>query len=57
VERARAAGLDPLRHLEENDAYPLLDATGDLVRTGPTRTNVMDLHVVLVGPAPGGVPR
>lgn len=52
VVRAQAAGLDPRRHLEDNDSYPLLDATGDLIRTGPTRTNVMDLHVVLVGPAP-----
>lgn len=50
--RARAAGLDPARHLDANDAYPLLDAVGDLVRTGPTRTNVMDLHVLLV--AAGG---
>jgi glycerate 2-kinase len=52
--RARAAGLDPARHLDQNDAYPLFEALGDLVRTGPTRTNVMDLHVVLV--APGGPP-
>jgi hydroxypyruvate reductase len=48
VERARAAGLDPRRHLDGHDAYPLYDALGDLVRTGPTRTNVMDLHVAVV---------
>jgi hydroxypyruvate reductase len=47
--RARERGLDPRRHLEENDAYPLFAALGDLVVTGPTRTNVMDLQVVLVG--------
>ena len=46
--RARALGLDPREHLERNDSYTLLDATGDLVRTGPTRTNVMDVQVVLV---------
>jgi hydroxypyruvate reductase len=46
--RARALGLDPRRHLERNDAYAFFDALGDLVRTGPTGTNVMDLMVVLV---------
>ncbi len=46
--RARALGLDPREHLERNDSYTLLDATGDLVRTGPTRTNVMDVQVLLV---------
>ncbi len=46
--RARALGLDPMDHLERNDSYTLLDATGDLVRTGPTRTNVMDVQVLLV---------
>jgi hydroxypyruvate reductase len=49
VARARAAGLDPRRHLDENDAYPLLAAAGDLLVTGPTRTNVMDLFLVLAG--------
>lgn len=43
VTRARALGLDPLAHLENNDAYPFFDALGDLLRTGPTGTNVNDL--------------
>jgi hydroxypyruvate reductase len=47
--RARALGLDPRRHLDGNDAYPLFAALGDLVVTGPTQTNVMDLHVIAVG--------
>jgi hydroxypyruvate reductase len=51
IARARRAGLDPARHLRENNAYPLLDATGDLIRTGPTGTNVADLALVLCGPA------
>jgi hydroxypyruvate reductase len=47
--RARAQGLS-LRHaLEENDAYPFFDALGDLVRTGPTGTNVMDVRLMLIG--------
>jgi hydroxypyruvate reductase len=44
--RARELGLDPARALAENDAYPLLDAVGGLVRTGPTNTNVNDLMLL-----------
>jgi glycerate 2-kinase len=51
VARAHARGHDARRHLERNDAYPLFDLLGDLLRTGPTQTNVMDLHVVLAGRA------
>lgn len=50
AERARAAGCDPEAHLDDNNAYPLFDATGQLLRTGPTHTNVMDVHVGLVHP-------
>lgn len=46
--RARAAGLDIARSLARNDAYPFFKRLGDLIKTGPTGTNVMDLHVVLV---------
>lgn len=45
---ARAAGWDPGAALADNDAYPLLDAVGGLIRTGPTGTNVADLMLVLV---------
>jgi hydroxypyruvate reductase len=48
VARARAAGLDPLDYLRRNDAYPFFDALGDLLITGPTRTNVMDVRIMLV---------
>jgi len=47
--RARALGLDPAEHLARNDAYTFFDALGDLLKTGPTRTNVNDLVVVCVG--------
>lgn len=47
--RARDAGRDVEDALARNDAYPLLEATGDLIRTGPTGTNVADLMLVLVG--------
>lgn len=45
----RAAGIDPVRALRENDSYPALESGGALLRTGPTGTNVNDLLVVLVG--------
>jgi glycerate 2-kinase len=48
VQRAREAGLDPLGALDQNDAYPLLDRLGDLLRSGPTNTNVNDLAFILV---------
>lgn len=44
--RARACGLEPEQALRENDAYPFFEALGDLVRTGPTRTNVNDLYLL-----------
>lgn len=46
--RARSLGLDLQVALDENDAYPTLETLGDLVRTGPTGTNVMDIQVMLV---------
>lgn len=48
--RARAAGLDPGRFLARNDAYTFFEHLGDLLKTGPTRTNVMDLQIVLAAP-------
>jgi len=47
--RAYAKGLDPAGHLADNNAYPLLDAVGDLLRIGPTNTNVNDLMLILCG--------
>jgi hydroxypyruvate reductase len=48
--RARELGLDPRAVLSAHDSYGVLDAVGDLVRTGPTLTNVNDLRAVLVAP-------
>ncbi len=53
VTRAKAKGLDPLDYLRRNDSYHFLQALGDLVITGPTRTNVMDVYMVLVGKREG----
>ncbi len=41
--RAESLGLNAAGYLSRNDAYPLFDALGDLIRTGPTGTNVNDL--------------
>jgi glycerate-2-kinase len=47
VARARARGYDPVAALAATDSFPVLDATGDLLRTGPTGTNVADVVVAL----------
>jgi glycerate 2-kinase len=41
-------GLDPRAYLDNNDATAFFAATGDLLRTGPTLTNVNDIRVILV---------
>lgn len=46
--RARAAGLDPARHLADNNAYLFFAGLGDLVVTGPTLTNVNDFRAILI---------
>jgi glycerate 2-kinase len=48
--RAAAAGLDPRAMLGDNDGYSLFSALGDLVVTGPTRTNVNDFRALLITP-------
>ncbi|MGM0676859.1 MAG: glycerate kinase type-2 family protein [Pseudomonadota bacterium] len=44
-ERIRAQGLDPDQALSTANAHPCLQASGDLLETGPTGTNVMDLVI------------
>jgi glycerate 2-kinase len=41
-------GLDPGAYLDNNDATAFFAATGDLLKTGPTLTNVNDIRVILV---------
>lgn len=48
ITRARRLGLDARAMLDSNDAYGFFNALGDLVVTGPTRTNVNDLRAVLI---------
>jgi glycerate 2-kinase len=46
--RAVESGLHPAAFLERHDAYTFFETTGDLLRTGLTQTNVMDVRVILV---------
>ena len=49
MQRAKDKGLDAERHLQANDSYHFFQPLDDLLITGPTFTNVMDLRLVLVG--------
>lgn len=46
--RARAANLNPRAMLDNNDGYGFFAALNDLIVTGPTRTNVNDLRLILL---------
>ncbi|HKX01102.1 MAG TPA: MOFRL family protein, partial [Methylomirabilota bacterium] len=48
--RARGRGLDPRAGLDANDSNPVLAASRDLVVTGPTNTNLLDLYLLLIDP-------
>jgi glycerate 2-kinase len=46
--KARQRGMNPADYLAKNDSYNFFDQLGQLFKTGPTRTNVMDLMCLLV---------
>ncbi len=46
--KGRQRGLDPSQFLACHDSYHFFEATGDLIKTGLTETNVMDVRVILV---------
>ncbi len=48
LSRAAAAGVDAKAHLADNDGYGFFNALGDLVKTGPTLTNVNDFRAILI---------
>jgi hydroxypyruvate reductase len=48
VRRAKSMGMDSKAYLENNDAYPFFQKLGDLLITGPTHTNVMDMRIMLI---------
>jgi len=47
--RGRAKGMNLKARLEDNDANPVFAGLGDLVVTGPTNTNLLDLYLLLLG--------
>ena len=48
LRRAADAGIDAKARLADNDSYGFFQALGDLIVTGPTRTNVNDFRAILV---------
>ena len=48
LDRARSLGFDAAEFLQRNDAYSFFEATGDLVVTGPTFTNVNDFRAIVI---------
>jgi hydroxypyruvate reductase len=50
-ERAEKQGLEAKQFLANNDSYHFFQPLDDLVITGPTNTNVMDVRLILVGRA------
>ncbi len=49
IERATRQGLDARAYLNANDSYHFFEKTGELLKTGPTNTNVMDIRVMVIG--------
>ena len=49
IERLLKLGMNPAEYLSRNDSYHFFEKLGDLIVTGPTRTNVMDVRLILVG--------
>lgn len=48
ISRAKQLNLSPLKYLQNNDSYHFFEKLNDLVKTGPTNTNVMDIRIVLI---------
>ena len=48
VARAARERLDPNAFLNRNDSYHFFKALGDLIQTGPTGTNVMDVRLMVI---------
>ena len=48
LNRALAMGLDPQAYLDNNDSYAFFERLGNLVKTGPTLTNVNDFRAILI---------
>jgi glycerate 2-kinase len=49
IERAKGLGLDVVKFLNNNDSYNFFNKLEDLIITGATNTNVMDVQILLIG--------
>lgn len=50
MQRSLDKDMKAIDYLCDNDSYHFFKKLDDLLMTGPTNTNVMDLRLVLVGP-------
>ncbi len=48
VQKARRLGMDAGEYIDDNDSYTFFKKTGDILITGPTGTNVMDVQIIAV---------
>ncbi len=48
VLKAKHIGLNPEEYLDNNDSYSFFKKAGGLLVTGPTGTNVMDMHILVI---------
>jgi glycerate 2-kinase len=48
IVRARSMNLNGRSYLDNNDSYHFFEKLGDLYKTGPTNTNVMDVRIILI---------
>ena len=48
IQKALSLSLDSVAYLKNNDSYNFFSKTGELLITGPTGTNVMDLQIILI---------
>jgi glycerate-2-kinase len=52
IARGERAGRAARAALDDNDAYTFLSGAGDLIVSGPTNTNLLDVYIVLHGDCP-----
>ena len=57
LEKARDLGISAKKYLIAHDSYNFFDKLDDLIITGPTNTNVMDLRIFLIKQVPGSCVR
>jgi len=48
IQKAKELGLNPKAYLNDNNSYHFFDVINELLKPGPTGTNVMDIQIVLI---------